>query len=306
MPRERGLSFTLAELLVVIAIIGILLALLLPAVQAARETSRRNTCASNLKQISLAIHEYHDKYHRLPVGAYSCCWGTWQVGIMPYMDEGNVYDQYDHNGKYGDDPACRYNGARNIAVTSRRLRAHTCPSDTPRTPIPPLTSHNYAVNYGPTGYAQQAELQGVRFAGAPFSPLNSATQPPEVITLASIRDGTSHTLLVAEVRQGAGADLRGFTWWGDASGFSTFQSPNSTVPDRIFTSAYCQNQPPNPPCAVASSPMWPTMFAARSRHPQGVQASLCDGSVRFVPNLIQLNVWRALSTTQGSEALNNF
>ncbi len=300
-------GFTLVELLVVIAIIGILVALLLPAVQAAREASRRMSCSNNLKQISIAVHNYENSYKVFPVGAYSCCWGTWQVAILPYIEQDTIGSQYDSGGKY-DVPNAnwRYSGPINRPVVSTRFKALTCPSsDVLAAPIATITSHNYAANYGNTDYSQTATLNGVRFGGAPFSPIASTTTNPREIGFNSILDGSSNTLMFGEVRQGIGSDLRGFTWWGDASGFETYLMPNSPLPDRIYTSVYCNNTLRNPPCAVSTSAD-PTMFASRSRHPGGVMVSLCDGSVRFVSNSISLPIWRGLGTTDGQEALGNW
>src|SRR5262249_45028012 len=83
--RIRG--FTLVELLVVIAIFGLLLAFLLPAIQAAREAARRSQCINNLKQLGIAFQNYHNTHRQLPVGAFSCCWGTWQMAILPFIEE---------------------------------------------------------------------------------------------------------------------------------------------------------------------------------------------------------------------------
>jgi hypothetical protein len=116
-------------------------------------------------------------------------------------------------------------------------------------------------------------------------------------------DGTSNTFMVAEVLQGRGSDLRGFTWWGDASQFTTYFAPNSPIPDRIYTAGYCNNLPLlNLPCAVSSATD-PTMFASRSRHSGGVQVVLCDAATRFISDSIDLNLWRALSTTEGGESV---
>src|SRR2546423_719309 len=104
--RNPRSAFTLVELLVVIAIIGVLVALLLPAVQAAREASRRSSCSNNLKQLSLAMLNYEDTFKALPggVGRWGCCWGTWQVRVLPFMEQGvlsNLYINSDGNDSSG-------------------------------------------------------------------------------------------------------------------------------------------------------------------------------------------------------------
>jgi type II secretory pathway pseudopilin PulG len=304
----------LVELLVVIAIIGILVALLLPAIQAAREAARRAQCSNNLKQIGIAMHNHHDTMKTFPpgIGPYGCCWGTWQVLILQYMEQNSLTEEYINwggndttvvqVGGVGTFTGTRYAAAPNTTnVTTKRLPAFTCPSDLKNAPISGMTSHNYAVNYGNTGYGQTANLNGVIFREAPFGIAKSTTEPRKGKTMADILDGTSNTMMVGEVLQGQGSDLRGFTWWGDASQFSTYLAPNSFEPDRIYTAGYCKNIPQaNLPCAVSDTTN-PTMFASRSRHPGGVQVVLCDGATRFVSETIQLNVWRAASTSQGFE-----
>ena len=104
--RRLNAGFTLVELLVVIAIIGVLVALLLPAVQTAREAARRSQCSNNLKQLSLAMLNYEDTFKTLPggVGRWGCCWGTWQVRVLPYMEQGvlaNLYQNSDGNDSSG-------------------------------------------------------------------------------------------------------------------------------------------------------------------------------------------------------------
>lgn len=293
--RKIRHGFTLVELLVVIAIIGILVGLLLPAVQAAREAARRMQCSNNLKQLGLAMHNYHDTNNRLPSAVADCCWGTWVIPVMSFIELDNVARLYQNWG--GADPGPRYGSAPNTTnVTTKRYAAFTCPSDTPNSPFSNITSHNYAVNFGNTGYGQ-GTVGTETFKGAPFS--NNKTRK---LGLKDMSDGTSNTLMVGEVRQGRGSDLRGFIWWGDAAGFSAYLAPNSPLPDRIYSAGYCNNTIPNFPCAVIDSAN-PTMFASRSLHTGGVQATLGDGSVQFFSNSIDLVIWRALSTAQGAEVV---
>lgn len=298
--NRRG--FTLVELLVVIAIIGVLVGLLLPAVSAAREAARRSSCQNNLKQIGLAMQNRHDSKESLPpgMGPNGCCWGTWQMLILSYVEQGRLTDVYVNWGG-NDTSGPRYGGAPNSTnVTNQRMPSFTCPSDTSNSPFSGLTNHNYAASFGSTHYGQTT-LNGVVFAGAPFSVAKSVTDRFAGIKLSEIVDGLSHTLMVAEVIQGRGSDLRGFTWWGDASQCTAYLAPNSLLPDRIYTSSYCNNQPNlNLPCDVSGGST-PTMFASRSRHTGGVQVVFCDGATRFMTDMVDLNVWRASSTTQGAE-----
>src|SRR6478672_8323209 len=95
-------AFTLVELLVVIAIIGVLVALLLPAVQSAREAARRSQCSNNLKQLGLGVTQYADLNRgAFPVGSYACCSGTWLVAMLPFVEQKALYDKYQHYGQLG-------------------------------------------------------------------------------------------------------------------------------------------------------------------------------------------------------------
>ncbi len=305
MTRSRR-GFTLIELLVVIAIIAILIGLLVPAVQKVREAAARIQCQNNLKQLGIACHNYHDTMGTLPAGTgpYGCCWGTWIVIIMPYIEQDNLFKLYVNWGG-NDKTGPRYSSWPNtVNVTNQRLKVLTCPSDTPNSPFGNLTNHNYALNYGNTNYTQWSYLNGVRFGGAPFSPNFSGR--PKAAKLTDITDGTSNTMLAADVLQGQGRDLRGFVWWGDASGFTTYLPPNAAQPDVIYTPYYCNNQPQRGlPCTGTPTASNPSMYAARSRHTNGVQAVMGDGSVRFIQNSINIWTWRALSTSQGGEVIND-
>lgn len=304
-PRLRHVhhrsGFTLIELLVVIAIIAILIALLLPAVQQAREAARRSTCKNNLHNMGIAAHNHHDTHSCLPPGRVSCCYGTWQVKILSYMEQDNVADKY---VDFGNTAGRRYSSSPNTTnVTNQRFNVLSCPSDTPNRPFSNLTNHNYAANYGNTSYGQ-GTVGGVRFQGAPFRAETRRNGEVRGQKFRDITDGLSNTVMFAEVLQGQGRDLRGFTWWGDASSVTAYLGPNSSLPDRIYSSYYCNNQPnKNLPCAVSSSTN-PTMFASRSRHVGGVQVALCDGSVTFVSENINIDVWRAIFSSQGGEVAN--
>ncbi|MDG3004131.1 DUF1559 family PulG-like putative transporter [Paludisphaera mucosa] len=317
--RERG--FTLIELLVVIAIVGILIALLLPAVQSAREAARRAQCTNNLKQIALAMHGYHDVHGVLPPGKKGCCWGTWLIFVLPQIEQQPLYNAWNHFGTnapglpVGYDEELRYFGPANRTVTSQFVDAYLCPSDVRNAPLSQqmngatfaCTSQNYAVNFG-NSIQLQEDFQDVRFGGAPFvdvgSPLTDLKKPGKpTVGFAAMVDGMSSTLMASEVVVGQGRDLRGFSWWGDAAGFETFLAPNSSFPDVLFSAYYCQDGPPNPPCLGTTTAL-PDNYAARSRHAAGgVNAAMLDGGVRFIKDEIAIPVWRALSTTAGGEVI---
>jgi len=306
MKRNRN-GFTLIELLVVIAIIAILIALLVPAVQKVREAAARTQCTNNLKQLALAMHSFHDTYKSLPasMGQGGCCWGTWPIPVFPYIDQGNLANLYvNWGGTDSTNGGIRYGAAPNSTnVTNQRLPVLTCPSDTPAKPFSGLTNNNYAVNIGVTGIAQQATLNGVNNAGFVFTPAKVQFKTISEIPLVSIKDGTSNTLMIAEVIQGQGSDLRGFIWWGDATGFTAYLPPNSTSPDVVYSTSYCNNVLPNPPCTGVPTATAPSMYGARGWHTGGINAALCDGTVRFVSNAISLTTWRALATASGSDTI---
>jgi prepilin-type N-terminal cleavage/methylation domain-containing protein/prepilin-type processing-associated H-X9-DG protein len=301
MTRIRR-GFTLIELLVVIAIIAILIALLVPAVQKVREAAARSQCQNNLKNIGLAMHGFHDAKKSLPasMGSSGCCWGTWPVAIMPYIDQGPLYKAYVN---WGGDDSTNGGGTNGSLVTNQRLAVLTCPSDTPSKPIGALTNHNYAVNIGVTDHTQMATLNGVSNAGFVFRRAKVQFDDRSELTLVSIRDGTSNTIMAAEVIQGQGSDLRGFIWWGDATGFSAYLAPNSTSPDVVYTTGYCQNILPNPPCSGTPTATNPSMFGARSWHSGGINTVFADGTVRWVNSGITLPTWRALATAAGAETI---
>ncbi|MCA9190107.1 MAG: DUF1559 domain-containing protein [Planctomycetales bacterium] len=319
MTKRITRGFTLVELLVVIAIIGILVGLLLPAVQAAREAARRMQCSNNLKQIGLAMHLYSDSFKTLPVGAWGCCWGTWQTHVLPFVEQRALGQMYVWSVE-----AQRYGGSQNLPVTRTTLSVFTCPSDTPwsGTRNSGITSHNYVANFGNTGYLVPSEaiatnvartvrddMFGLKYGGAPFERTGhnwSSFQGPrsaQAFKFASITDGTTNTLMLSESLQGpentSVRDLRGFSWFGNGCTFMTYLTPNSSQPDVLAAASQCINSP-SMPCTGSTSSR-PITFAARSRHTGGVQAAMVDGSVTFYSNNIDWATWQALGTSRGGE-----
>jgi len=332
MKRPRS-GFTLIELLVVIAIIAVLIALLLPAVQSAREAARRAQCVNNMKQVALAMHNYNATNASLPPGHRAAVFGTWQAFIMPYLESGPLFNSYNLYGRYypegftggapgvgasGPGNDLRYGSPANLTATRSRIGTLLCPSDTwapsDLSILNGVTKHNYA-NFGNSdiyqglAYTTATPYPDAPWLGAPFADIDKGlSQYPArgfCATFANFTDGTSNTLLLAESVQGKGADLRGFTWWGDACGFMTYLAPNSRLPDVQASSSYCLYPlQDNPPCVVVTKTT-PNTYASRSRHPGGVNASFGDGSVKFIKNSISLPIWRALSTTQGGEVISS-
>jgi hypothetical protein len=287
-------------------------------------------CTNNLKQIGIGCHNYHSTYNTLPpgVGKNGCCWGTWMIPILPYVEQDNIYKRYVNFGGL-DTTGPRYTGGSNAGVSNQRLKIFTCPSDTPQM-WGSWTKHNYALNAGNTSFFQTSIPMGCTtgsagctpFLGAPFNwytgstsydstyPYSGAGAPPAAngimgrpVSLLEITDGTSSTLLASEVLQGRGSDLRGFSWWGGAAGFTTYSPPNSSAPD-VITGGICDPTNGNPPCTTTSTNTLPRMMVARSRHTQGLNAARCDGSVGFIRNAISINVWQALGSAQGGETIN--
>jgi prepilin-type N-terminal cleavage/methylation domain-containing protein/prepilin-type processing-associated H-X9-DG protein len=318
MRRAAPRGFTLIELLVVIAIIAVLIALLLPAVQSAREAARRIQCVNNLKQIGLAMQNYHDVMLSFPPGAKYYGWGTWYHFTMPFLEQATLQNAYNFQGATNTTPSLSYSSPQNTTVSYARIATFQCPSDQPTAPLGGIVSGNYVCNYGNTGtgYFQQTYL-GTPFLGAPFSWISAGPGSPvqpgaTCYNISSITDGTSNTLLVSETLQGQTGgsfpcpDLRGFIQYGSSSGFSAFLTPNSPLPDEITpcsgSAAYCdypfQN---NPPCRFRANGA--DVYGARSRHPGGVNTAFCDGSVRFVKSSVNPTTFQALSTTKGGEVI---
>lgn len=347
--QSKRTAFTLVELLVVIAIIGVLVALLLPAVQAAREASRRSSCQNKIRQIGLAVQNYESAMKRFPtyilmpnVASPTQHAGVvFYIQILPYIESSALAAKF--NPKVETRRQLK-------SVFSQPEPTLQCPSDEP-VQIPWALGFdasgtgnngdtaqdykgNYGLNWGTSRNNQSALTWDIATQSnqpglpGPFeAPVDDVSK---FVKIQEITDGTSNTLLLMEMIQAptggppaTDLDRRARLWIPASSTvqISTLLSPNSTWcggggggrgeansvdpktgcgPDL----AYCVDRPDEGlPCARGSSAASYTL-AARSRHPGGVSVALCDSSVRFVTEGVDLATWRALSSRAGEEVVN--
>ena len=327
-------GFTLVELLVVIAIIGVLVALLLPAVQAAREASRRTQCISNSKQIALALQNYHATRGELPPGygplpkdGYGKSLGggtpyaewSWAARLFGYVEQATISAAIDYNfnpGLVDAIPAVR-------EVRTAKLPAFHCPSDESA-----RTNWNegnvcysggdregygrisYAGNFGncvdtnpPTAPAIASRLEAPMI-GVKFPRVQGVFTYNHGDKFNQITDGTSNTLLTAEIVIGGACSIRGAIAYDEGPVFMQFSLPNDTSPDHV---RWCDADDKLPgakaPCIDNVSELNMVLHASRSWHPGGVVTSRCDGSSNIINDSVDLFVWRALGTPRGDEII---
>lgn len=334
----RG-GFTLVELLVVLAIIAILIGLLLPAVQAAREASRRIGCSNNLKQLGLALHNHESNLRAFPSGVIRQKWDqqpTWSEGhwawgvfanLLPYIEQGSLHDQLHLDKPLLGAPPTFQILPEHQNLVNKRLGLFLCPSDFGTVLDERYRPINYVANLGSglktrsrqAGTDQNAD--GVFFA-------NSRLMPSK------ITDGLSNTIAFSETTLGLGnPGVDGFVvstqptdpqdvwaalmpWETNALSDTACQSATAFGVTRGnswaatshlsgFFNTYLSPNSRTSDCIIhfSFSPGW---VAARSRHPGGVNVAFVDGSVRFVNDSIGLSVWRSLSTRNGGEAIGDF
>ncbi|MDY0170322.1 MAG: DUF1559 domain-containing protein [Thermoguttaceae bacterium] len=326
-------AFTLVELLVVIAIIGILIALLLPAVQSAREAARRMQCTNNLKQTALAVHLYHDTQRQFPPGygylnaSYEDGGGhaewPWCVRLFPYIEQQALADILNSvwkapNTTYWRFPSGSFasNGspAELLPVYQTAISSWQCPSDptsATRTGTRQNSRISYAANLGVgpmqgtivpparllTGLSSDERVQGV--FGYNHGPRISA-----------IIDGTSNTMMLSELICGGERTIRCAQYYDEGPIFSADYCPNDLTPD---LTRHCDPVDANQgraPCLPGGgygggslTKLNMCVHTARSRHPGGVNVAMCDGSVRFVSESIALRIWQSLATPDGGEVI---
>jgi prepilin-type N-terminal cleavage/methylation domain-containing protein/prepilin-type processing-associated H-X9-DG protein len=333
-------AFTLVELLVVIAIIGILVALLLPAVQSAREAARRTQCTSNLKNVALALHNYHDSFKEFPAAAWvrrdsaddlltdSRLFRNWAIDILPYLEEQSLQDTFTISSTSAPVTTIRMevsggNPTRNREARGTELAVMLCPSDEGRGNLFEGSAGNWARgNYGynafqfwPSNFVWKAFFTNSEFV--PFYNWNmgmggiSDGQYRQVLTMAKITDGTSKTIMLAELRVGLSPNDRRGVWAMGMCG-SNFHCrhagfvPNLCTPKiddvyekkKIFDDVgearlLMECMMPDPDVDASGQSL------VRSRHPGGANCAMADASVRFISDFIESG------TTLGGGAIND-
>lgn len=304
MSSARTRGFTLVELLVVIAIIGVLVALLLPAVQQAREAARRMQCSANLRQVGLALHNYHDTFLEFPPGRITegnCC-GTkslsnWAIMILPFLEQGNLYERYD-NRFFNED-------TQNEFVREAEVDIYQCPSDPVSSKLEnPASGPGSGIAYRHGSY----RCVGGRSDGSGWWDNNQATSLPsewkgllhavgtlglDTERMASIVDGTSNTIVVGEMS--TLTTTRRGTFW--AYSYTSYNGSDVTGQPRTMLNDYDK-------CvdiggtggSNACKRGWGSFHAGG-----GLEFLLADGSVTMIPRTIDGQVWMNAATIAGSE-----
>ncbi|MCA9109603.1 MAG: DUF1559 domain-containing protein [Planctomycetaceae bacterium] len=332
--RQRG--FSLVELLAVVAIIAILIALLLPAVQMAREAARRTQCKNNLKQLGLALHNYHDTFLTFPIGArrQRGTGPSWYVGLLPYFEQQNVFNQFDMDGPNNGFPTLPppFGSNNGVVMDNIKLSMLFCPSS----PLPEMRENGFAPptdQFQPSyvGIAGATNHDGFTFGDQKLStcclPFNDGQIsadgmliPNRQVKIREVTDGTTNVIFVGE----ASDYLR------DAAGNK--QHVDGAFPNSWITGTSAIGTPPNylnefgafvpPPAAYNLTTI---RYAPNSSYDQpgvrddhgpnnplasahsgGVHTLLADGSVRFIRENLELNVLKRLSARADGQVEGEF
>jgi prepilin-type N-terminal cleavage/methylation domain-containing protein/prepilin-type processing-associated H-X9-DG protein len=333
--RRRG--FTLIELLVVIAIIAVLIALLLPAVQAAREAARRMQCVNNLKQLGLAIHNYHDINGEIPPTSANATNNDFSMKarLLPFLEQTPLYNSlnmsFNTNSSSGPPPIPH---PVNSTVCNTKVNVFLCPSDG-NVPNVPTGNSNYPNNFGIIRNAGG-------FTDGPSDKMNLASDGPD-IKYSMITDGLSGTAMWSEMIMGGGQtvaangrDGKSMTYIlnpkaADGTfipyGYPAFQlavnaclsaaqNPANKFSDQKgmewldhqmgWGGAYSHLLTPNKPTCAFDG--WHTdsgMITATSNHPGGVNVAFMDGSVKFIKDSVNQVTWWSIATRAGGEVVSS-
>ncbi len=314
MRASLARGFTLIELLVVIAIIGVLIALLLPAVQSAREAARRAQCTNNLKQIGLAMHNYHEAHGVFPPG-YVSRWrldggdsGTaeddfgpgwaWGSMILPQLEQHPAYNAINFS--------LTMTSGANDTVQTMRLGTYLCPSDSTKQRIPVRNEANDTTIYT-VGAANYVGVYGIGEVGDAPGRGTGLFYRNSRVGVQDITDGSSNTIAVGERSH----DLSYVTWTGRAIGGWLHPTPSfeggrnkfSPEPEESYTMVLG-------PVGLEHPPRTPNQPSAhvedfRSFHAGGVNFLFGDGSVRFVKDSINQHIYESLATRSGGEVISS-
>lgn len=301
--RSRRPGFTLVELLVVIAIVGILVSLLMPAVQSAREAAHRMECQNNQRQIVLALHNYHDVYDSFPYGAQAGWGHSWTAHILPQLERHDVFDTIpwtDYGYWYGRDA-----NSRALQESTRvQIPVFRCPSQPGRTTENYIIRDRYVTSYlgnaGSDATHDSLDYRGLttdmsRSNGVLLAARMYYFSNPDTLSMADVTDGTSTTFLIGEAvhmaeRTGCRYCHRFYNYhpWIDSCVGSDFS--------QVLGSCY---YPPN----LLNGPWSQFEISFSSYHPGGCVMSQVDGSTHFIDETIDTTVWRALGSRNGQEVV---
>lgn len=301
LPRKR-LAFTLVELLVVIAIIGVLIALLLPAVQQAREAARRMSCSNNQKQLALSLHNYHDTIRSFPPlvvkpnPTTTPAW-AWSALILPMLEQGNIHEQLQVGKLTLTDSAATTAGKNILGQT---LEAYTCPSDARAADVSPravsgvklgLSSYPAVNGTGPRCYYYDQ--------GATIHASGVFTDRVKGYSFRDITDGSSNTMLIGERHDKIpGFVNETYTQW---AGTTSAEMDDSGYYGSLEV-AGCTGFPMN----EWEDTNWQYRHWFRSLHPGGAMFSFADGSVHFLSETIDMTTYQNLSNRFDGKTLGEF